>query len=70
MQLFADQHLASQFVEEGLEEDATALRLPVQHSLKNSGSLLFSGLQIHAAEQSGPARVGAQGVVSGMDLKH
>jgi hypothetical protein len=60
LQLFADWNLASHFVEEVFSEDATALRLPIQNSLKNAVSLMFSGLQVHAAVKIGEARVGAQ----------
>jgi hypothetical protein len=41
LQLFADVSLAPHFVEDVFVEDAMALRLPIQNSLKNAGSLMF-----------------------------
>jgi hypothetical protein len=51
LQLFADQDLAPQFVGEVFKEDAMALRLPIQNSLKNAGSLMFFRAGYSCGEQ-------------------
>jgi len=51
LQLLADRNLASQFVKEIFKGDHVAVRLPMQHSLKNPASPAFSWLETHAAQQ-------------------